>query len=96
MLEIKDLHVNVFGKEILKGLSLKVPPGEVHAIMGPNGAGKSTTSYTLAGRAGYEVTERRDRLLRRGRHRRCRRKNAPRRASSSPSSIRWRYPASRP
>ena len=56
MLEIKNLHVNVFGKEILKGLSLKVPPGEVHAIMGPNGAGKSTTSYTLAGRAGYEVT----------------------------------------
>jgi Fe-S cluster assembly ATP-binding protein len=56
MLEIKDLHVNVFGKEILKGLSLTVPPGEVHAIMGPNGAGKSTTSYTLAGRAGYEVT----------------------------------------
>jgi Fe-S cluster assembly ATP-binding protein len=55
MLEIKDLHVNVHGKEILKGLSLKVPPGEVHAIMGPNGAGKSTTSYTLAGRAGYEV-----------------------------------------
>ncbi len=56
MLEIKDLHVHVHGKEILKGLSLKVPPGEVHAIMGPNGAGKSTTSYTLAGRAGYEVT----------------------------------------
>jgi Fe-S cluster assembly ATP-binding protein len=57
MLEIKDLHVNVHGKEILKGLNLKVPPGEVHAIMGPNGAGKSTTSYTLAGRAGYEVTK---------------------------------------
>jgi Fe-S cluster assembly ATP-binding protein len=56
MLEIKDLHVNVHGKGILKGLSLTVPPGEVHAIMGPNGAGKSTTSYTLAGRAGYEVT----------------------------------------
>jgi Fe-S cluster assembly ATP-binding protein len=56
MLEIKNLHVNVAGKEILKGLSLNVPPGEVHAIMGPNGAGKSTTSYTLAGRAGYEVT----------------------------------------
>ncbi|HUO54253.1 MAG TPA: Fe-S cluster assembly ATPase SufC [Rhodoblastus sp.] len=56
MLEIKNLHVNVHGKEILKGLSLQVPPGEVHAIMGPNGAGKSTTSYTLAGRAGYEVT----------------------------------------
>ncbi len=56
MLEIKDLHVNVAGKEILKGLNLKVPAGEVHAIMGPNGAGKSTTSYTLAGRAGYDVT----------------------------------------
>lgn len=56
MLEIKDLHVNVHGKNILKGLSLTVPPGEVHAIMGPNGAGKSTTSYTLAGRDGYQVT----------------------------------------
>lgn len=56
MLEINDLHVNVQGKEILKGLSLTVPPGEVHAIMGPNGAGKSTTSYTLAGREGYDVT----------------------------------------
>ena len=56
MLEINDLHVSVQGKAILKGLSLNVPPGEVHAIMGPNGAGKSTTSYTLAGRAGYEVT----------------------------------------
>jgi Fe-S cluster assembly ATP-binding protein len=56
MLEIKDLHVDVAGKEILKGLNLKVPAGEVHAIMGPNGAGKSTTSYALAGRAGYDVT----------------------------------------
>ena len=56
MLEIKDLHVKVGDKEILKGLNLKVPAGEVHAIMGPNGAGKSTTSYTLAGRAGYDVT----------------------------------------
>lgn len=57
MLEIEDLHVSVQGKDILKGLSLMVPPGEVHAIMGPNGAGKSTTSYTLAGRDGYEVTK---------------------------------------
>lgn len=56
MLEIEDLYVKVQGKDILKGLSLAVPPGEVHAIMGPNGAGKSTTSYTLAGREGYEVT----------------------------------------
>jgi len=56
MLEINGLHVSVQGKDILKGLSLTVPPGEVHAIMGPNGAGKSTTSYTLAGRDGYDVT----------------------------------------
>lgn len=56
MLEIRDLHVEVGGKEILKGLSLAVPAGEVHAIMGPNGSGKSTLSYTIAGRDGYEVT----------------------------------------
>ena len=56
MLEIKDLHVAVDGKEILKGLSLCVQAGQVHAIMGPNGSGKSTLSYVLAGRAGYEIT----------------------------------------
>ncbi|MEM8800179.1 MAG: Fe-S cluster assembly ATPase SufC [Pseudomonadota bacterium] len=56
MLEIKDLHVSVADKPILKGLNLTVNAGEVHAIMGPNGAGKSTLAYTLAGRPGYEVT----------------------------------------
>ena len=56
MLSVRDLHVSVQDKPILKGLSLDVPAGEVHAIMGPNGAGKSTLSYVLTGRDGYEVT----------------------------------------
>ncbi len=56
MLQITDLHAEVDGKPILKGLSLNVNAGEVHAIMGPNGAGKSTLGYVLGGRPGYEVT----------------------------------------
>lgn len=57
MLKIDNLHATVAGREILKGLSLDVKPGEVHAIMGPNGAGKSTLGNILAGREGYEVTD---------------------------------------
>ena len=56
MLKIDNLHASINGREILKGLSLDVKPGEVHAIMGPNGAGKSTLGNVLSGRSGYDVT----------------------------------------
>jgi len=57
MLKVTNLHANIDGTEILKGINLEVKPGEIHAIMGPNGSGKSTLSSVIAGREDYEVSE---------------------------------------
>jgi Fe-S cluster assembly ATP-binding protein len=57
MLEIKNLHVSIEEKKIIKGLNLSINKGEVHALMGPNGSGKSTLSYVLSGKDKYEIDE---------------------------------------
>ena len=90
MLKIDNLHARVAGREILKGLSLDVKPGEVHAIMGPNGAGKSTLGNIIAGRDGYEVTARLGACSKAATCWRWSRNNAPPKACSSPSSTRSR------
>src|SRR5262245_4279129 len=57
LLEIKNLHANIDGREILRGIDLVINPGEVHSIMGPNASGKSTLAQVLAGRENYQITE---------------------------------------
>ena len=99
MLEIKNSASpasSIDGTEIIRGLNLTVKAGEVAAIMGPNGSGKSTLSYILAGREDYEVTE--GDILYNGQSilEMEPAERATSRASSSPSSTRWRYRASRP
>ncbi len=93
MLEIKNLHARIGDAEILKGVSLTIPDGEVHAIMGPNGAGKSTLSYVLSGRAGYEVTARQALFAARTSWR-WSRKTARPPACSLLCNIRWNFPVS--
>ena len=96
MLEVRDLHVRIAEREILKGVNLVVPKGEVHAIMGRNGSGKSTLSYVLAGKEDYEVTSGEVLLDGVSLLELERLPSAPRLGCSWPSSTRSRSPASPP
>ena len=92
-LKITNLHVSVEGKPILHGVNLTIHRGETHALMGPNGSGKSTLGYAIMGHPKYEVTEGTIELNGEDVLANGRRRAGPRRASSWPSSGRWRFPA---
>ena len=90
-LEIKNLHVSVEDKDILRGLNLKVEQGKVHALMGPNGSGKSTLANAIMGHPALEVTEGQIHLQRRGHHR-----NGPERRSQMGVFMAFQYPVAIP